>query len=169
MNDGHILIIVIALSIFILMVGYGLFLWLRSLADGNVLKYDKSLKVEQVPGIIKQSVLSVSLQKVPPNKIIVAKSERVRSPFKGEKIIIPKKLGDKFLINDIRVGNVSQLVSSTPNIMDGIPAEAFNPDSLGNEIDMDTVQTAMQIELWISNITNGELDFEAAIMGKELI
>lgn len=81
--------------------------------------------------------------------------------FKPERIVIPATVGPDFTIQDIKVGNVSQLVQSGD-----LPAEGFSQTSFGVEMDMDTVQTSQDFILQVTNISGGARTFRALIIGR---
>lgn len=81
--------------------------------------------------------------------------------FKPERVVIPATVGPDFTIQDIKVGNVSQLVQSGD-----LPAEAFSQTSFGVEMDMDTVQTSQDFIIQVTNISGGARTFRAMIIGK---
>lgn len=81
--------------------------------------------------------------------------------FKPERVFIPATLGPNFTIQDIKVGNVSQLVQSGD-----LPAEAFSQTSFGIEMDMDTVQTSQDFIIQVTNISGGASTFRALILGR---
>lgn len=81
--------------------------------------------------------------------------------FKPERVFIPATIGPDFTIQDIKVGNVSQLVQSGD-----LPAEAFSQTSFGVEMDMDTVQTSQDFIIQVTNISGGARTFRALILGR---
>jgi hypothetical protein len=81
--------------------------------------------------------------------------------FKPERVFIPATIGPNFTIQDIKVGNVSQLVQSGD-----LPAEAFSQTSFGIEMDMDTVQTSQDFIIQVTNISGGASTFRALILGR---
>ncbi len=81
--------------------------------------------------------------------------------FKPERIFVPATVGPDFTIQDIKVGNVSQLVQSGD-----LPAEAFSQTAFGVEMDMDTVQTSQDFIVQVTNISGGARTFRAMILGK---
>lgn len=81
--------------------------------------------------------------------------------FKPERVFIPASVGPDFTIQDIKVGNVSQLVQSGD-----LPAEAFSQTSFGVEMDMDTVQTSQDFIIQVTNISGAARTFRAMILGR---
>lgn len=81
--------------------------------------------------------------------------------FKPERVFIPATIGPDFTIQDIKVGNVSQLVQSGD-----LPAEAFSQTSFGVEMDMDTVQTSQDFIIQVTNISGGARTFRALVLGR---
>lgn len=80
--------------------------------------------------------------------------------FKPRKLIIPASIAPAFVINDIKVGNISQLSSSDP-----VPAEAFVADSVAGDVAFDTAQVSQQITFNVTNISGAPTIFRAAING----
>lgn len=81
--------------------------------------------------------------------------------FKPERIVIPATVGPDFTIQDIKVGNISQLVQSGD-----LPAEGFSQTAFGVEMDMDTVQTSQDFIINVTNISGGARTFRAMILGR---
>lgn len=81
--------------------------------------------------------------------------------FKPVRITIPATIGPDFTIEDIKVGNKSQLAQSG-----SLPAEAFVQTAFGVEMDMDTVQTSQDFVLQLTNISGANRTFRAAIFGR---
>lgn len=81
--------------------------------------------------------------------------------FKPERLFIPATIGPDFVITDIKVGNVSQLVQSG-----SLPAEAFSQTSFGIEMDFDTVQTSQDFIVQVQNISGGARTFRALVLGR---
>jgi hypothetical protein len=81
--------------------------------------------------------------------------------FKPVRITIPATIGPDFTIEDIKVGNRSQMAQSG-----SLPAEAFVQTAFGVEMDMDTVQTSQDFVLQITNISGAARTFRAAIFGR---
>ena len=81
--------------------------------------------------------------------------------FKPIRITIPATIGPDFTIEDVKVGNKSQLAQSG-----SLPAEAFVQTAFGVEMDMDTVQTSQDFVLQVTNISGANRTFRAAIFGR---
>lgn len=81
--------------------------------------------------------------------------------FKPERLFVPATIGPDFVITDIKVGNVSQLVQSG-----SLPAEAFSQTSFGIEMDFDTVQTSQDFIVQVQNISGGARTFRALVLGR---
>lgn len=81
--------------------------------------------------------------------------------FKPVRITIPATIGPDFTIEDIKVGNKSQLAQSG-----SLPAEAFVQTAFGVEMDMDTVQTSQDFVLQLTNISGANRTFRAAVFGR---
>ncbi len=81
--------------------------------------------------------------------------------FRGRKLIVGAALGVAFTIDDIKVGNVSQMAASGSVI-----ADAFLPTATGQDnISMDTCPPGMSISITVTNISAGALTFRGALFG----
>lgn len=81
--------------------------------------------------------------------------------FKPQRVVIPATIAPDFTIEDIKVGNKSQLAQSG-----SLPAEAYTQTSFGVEMDMDTVQTSQDFVIQLTNISGANRTFRAAIFGR---
>jgi hypothetical protein len=81
--------------------------------------------------------------------------------FKPQRVTIPATIAPDFTIEDIKVGNKSQLAQSG-----SLPAEAFTQTSFGVEMDMDTVQTSQDFVIQLTNISGANRTFRAAVFGR---
>lgn len=81
--------------------------------------------------------------------------------FKPIRLTIPATIGPDFTIEDIKVGNKSQLAQSG-----SLPAEAFVQTAFGVEMDMDTVQTSQDFVIQATNISGAARTFRAAVFGR---
>lgn len=81
--------------------------------------------------------------------------------FKPIRVTIPATIGPDFTIEDIKVGNKSQLVQSG-----SLPAEAFVQTAFGVEMDMDTIQTSQDFVIQLTNISGAARTFRAAVFGR---
>lgn len=81
--------------------------------------------------------------------------------FKPQRITIPATIAPDFTIEDIKVGNKSQLAQSG-----SLPAEAFVQNAFDTSMDMDTVQTSQDFVLQLTNISGAARTFRAAVYGR---
>jgi len=81
--------------------------------------------------------------------------------FKPIRITIPATIGPDFTIEDVKVGNKSQLAQSG-----SLPAEAFVQTAFGVEMDMDTIQTSQDFVLQVTNVSGAARTFRAAVFGR---
>lgn len=81
--------------------------------------------------------------------------------FRGERLVIPSDIAGNFVIDDIRVGNKSQLVATG-----AIPARVFNEDGTGVNLSLDTCQVAMDLVVVATNISGAATRFRGSIIGK---
>lgn len=80
--------------------------------------------------------------------------------FRPTRLVIPDTIGVNFTVQDVKVGNKSQLVSSG-----AIPAIAFSQTAFNTPLKMDTCQISMDLIIEVTNITAGPEDFRAAMFG----
>ena len=66
--------------------------------------------------------------------------------FKGKRLVIPSDFAGAVSVNDLKIGNISQLPSSNP-----LPGRAFTEFAVGMEQDFDTAQISQQVSLSITN------------------
>ena len=80
--------------------------------------------------------------------------------FKPMRLLVPATIAPFFVVDDIKVGNVSQLPSSQP-----IPGEAFVQGGFGIGLNLKTVNPAIDLTLIVTNIGGAAADFRAAFFG----
>lgn len=80
--------------------------------------------------------------------------------FKGKRLVIPSDFAGAVLINDLKIGNTSQLPSSNP-----LPGRAFTEFAVGMEQDFDTAQISQQISLSVTNTSGAPITFTALLSG----
>jgi len=86
---------------------------------------------------------------------------RPQVTFRGERLVIPTSVAADFSLNDIKVGNKSQLVNST-----SLPSEMFQENAIGIRLAMDTATVAQDIALSVTNVDPSYAHtFRAAIVG----
>lgn len=81
--------------------------------------------------------------------------------FKPQRLLIPATIAPDFTIEDIKVGNKSQLAQSG-----SLPGEAFVQGAFDAMLDMDTVQTSQDFVLQLTNIAGAARTFRAAVFGR---
>jgi hypothetical protein len=84
--------------------------------------------------------------------------------FKPQRIVIPATIAPNFTIQDIKVGNISQLAQSGD-----LPAEAFVQTLFDGEMDMDTCQTSQDFVIQLTNISGAASTFRAAVYGRAVL
>lgn len=84
--------------------------------------------------------------------------------FKPQRIVIPATIAPNFTIQDIKVGNISQLAQSGD-----LPAEAFVQTLFDGEMDMDTCQTSQDFVIQLTNISGAASQFRAAVYGRAVL
>jgi hypothetical protein len=67
--------------------------------------------------------------------------------FRPDRLSIPLSVSVNFLVNDLKIGKNSMLISAT-----GIPAEAFSHDAAGVGMKMDTAQVSQIISITVTNL-----------------
>ena len=80
--------------------------------------------------------------------------------FKGKRLFIPSDFAGAILVNDLKIGNTSQLPSSNP-----LPGRAFTEFAVGVEQDFDTAQISQQISLSVTNTSGAAVTFTAMLNG----
>src|SRR5271155_3200906 len=88
---------------------------------------------------------------------------QVQMPYRGNRLIVPSSLANDFSVNDIRVGKDSQAISEN-----SIPAAAFSELAVGVNLGLDIAVPGHFVTLSVSNTTNKEKVFAAALVGKGL-
>ena len=81
--------------------------------------------------------------------------------FRGRKLSIPSAIAPSFLIDDLKVGNVSQGAAAG-----SVPAESFVSNATGEDnIQMDTASPGKTISINVTNTSGGALTFRATLFG----
>lgn len=120
---------------------------------------------EQQPGATRRLVLGMSSTGAVASGAVVSITARPQNlAFKPQRIVIPSTIAPDFLITDIKVGNVSQVVQSST-----LPAEAFTQQLFDGMMEMDTVQTSQDFVLQVQNIAGAPRNFNAAVYGLALL
>jgi hypothetical protein len=88
-------------------------------------------------------------------------TQRPQELFRPERIVIPAAIAASFLVNDIKVGNRSQFLSSG-----ALPAATFSETSFGVRLLLDTCQVAMDLALNVTNVSAGAVRFLATMLGR---
>lgn len=87
-------------------------------------------------------------------------TSRPQVPFMPQRVIVPSSISAAFTIDDIKVGNKSQLVSAG-----SIPAAVFSELSVDVELKGDTCGPAVDLILVATNVSGGAVTFRAAVIG----
>jgi len=90
----------------------------------------------------------------------IAVTERPQVPFRPERFIVPSAFAPNFVINDLRIGKNSQLVTAQ-----AVPAQAFQEDATNTPLGLDTAQVSQDITINVSNVSGAPADFRAALIG----
>jgi len=81
--------------------------------------------------------------------------------YRAERLIIPSSIAVGVLINDIKVGNRSQLAAANP-----MPAEAFTEKGWGVDMTLDTADVSQFLSLLLLNTTGAPVTFVALFLGR---
>lgn len=84
--------------------------------------------------------------------------------FKPMRLCVPTTIAPDFVLEDVKVGNVSQFPSANP-----IPCEAFVPGMFGGGLALRTVNPALNLQLTVRNIDTAAHDFRAAFFGISIL
>jgi len=80
--------------------------------------------------------------------------------FKAKRLVIPSDFAGAILVNDLKIGNTSQLPSNNP-----LPGRAFTEFAVGMDQDFDTAQISQQISLNVTNTSGASVSFTALLNG----
>lgn len=83
--------------------------------------------------------------------------------FRAQRLVIPMAVAAVFVIEDIRIGTVSQFASS----VGGIPAEVFSPNAIDSALQLDAAAAGTEIRFRVRYVgpdPNGAR-FTAALIG----
>jgi hypothetical protein len=80
--------------------------------------------------------------------------------FRPERLVIPSDIAFDFGVQDVKVGNTSQLVSGGE-----VPAAIFTEVSIDTHVHFKTAEIGNQISVSVRNKTTGEIEFSAGIIG----
>ncbi|MFZ5895546.1 MAG: hypothetical protein ACOY0T_31100 [Myxococcota bacterium] len=80
--------------------------------------------------------------------------------FRPERLVIPSDAAFDFGVQDVKVGNTSQLVSGGE-----VPAALFTEVSIDTHVHFKTAEIGNQISVSVRNKTTGEIEFSAGIVG----
>ncbi len=120
---------------------------------------------QQKPGASRRLVLGMASSSTIAASALSSITARPQNlAFKPQRIVIPATIAPDFLITDIKVGNVSQMVQSGT-----VPAEAFTQQLFDGMMEMDTVQTSQDFVLAVQNIAGAARSFNAAVYGLALL
>lgn len=77
-----------------------------------------------------------------------------------EKLIVPYRIAPNFVIRNVRIGNVSQM-------MGPLPASLFSPTGLGGMVGMDPVERDIMFAIDLTYTGNDPIaEFQAAVVGQ---
>lgn len=87
-------------------------------------------------------------------------TQRPQIPFRPARLTIPSDIAGSFLVNDMKVGNKSQLAANS-----ALPGRMFQENAVGNNLLLDTASPAIDVVLSVTNISGGAVRFNAGIVG----
>lgn len=119
----------------------------------------KTLVKEQGPSVGRDLVIGFAELAIAAGASASA-TQRPQVVFRPSRIVVPTAVAPNFTIDDIKIGNKSQLVSNG-----SIPAEAFEQNAFGVQMRMDTCGISQDFILDVTNQTAGAEDFRAAAYG----
>lgn len=125
----------------------------RRLRQGQVL-------TQYAPRKGRQLILGFSSTGTVPAATTVDIIQRPQLTFRPERIFIPAAIGANFNVADVRIGKNSQFLSAG-----AVPGAVFSETVFGGRLKMDTCQIAQDIDLRVTNISAGDLNFFAAMIG----
>jgi len=136
----------------------------RALAAATAMKQasDGLIVRQQAPTKARRLVIGMtSSAAITANSLATITARPQSIAFKPQRVVIPSTIAPDFIISDIKVGNKSQLVQSGE-----LPGEAFAPDLVDGEMEMDTVQTSQDFVMVVQNISGASRVFRAAVYGR---
>ncbi len=83
-----------------------------------------------------------------------------QQPFQGNRLLVPSAIAAFFLIQDIKIGNKSQLVSST-----AVSAQGFSEVGVDDNVQLDKAQTSQFITLSVTDTDAVAHRFTATLFG----
>jgi hypothetical protein len=89
---------------------------------------------------------------------------RPQAYYKPTRLVVSLAIMSNFVIRDIKVGNVSQLVNAS-----SLPADMFGPNSFDVELKGDTCQAGFDIVVDVENITLAASRFRGGFIGAALL
>jgi hypothetical protein len=80
--------------------------------------------------------------------------------FRPERLVIPSDVAFDFGVQDVKVGNTSQLVSGGE-----VPAALFTEVSIDTHVHFKTAEIGNQISVSVRNKTTGDIEFSSGVIG----
>jgi len=80
--------------------------------------------------------------------------------FKPTRLVIPSDIAGAIQLNDVKIGQASQLPSSNP-----LPGRMFTEFAVDSCINFDTAQVSQQISLNVTNTSGASVTFTAGLKG----
>jgi hypothetical protein len=81
--------------------------------------------------------------------------------YRAERLIIPRTVAVGLLINDVKVGNRSQLAVANP-----LPAECYTEEAWGTDMMLDTADVSQFISILLLNPTLAAITLNAVFIGR---
>lgn len=120
----------------------------------KVLRYEPPTQSRQYPLGFDSGAAGVAAAT---NVLITSRPQQI---FRPERLILSTAAAPAFLVNDILVGNRSQLVAAG-----ALPGDAFRPDAFGVRLKCDVAKVSQDITLSVTNLTAATQRFNAALIG----
>jgi hypothetical protein len=98
-----------------------------------------------------------------PNTSVAITSRPQNVAFRPERVIIGGNAGN-WIVNDIKVGNRSQFSQSGD-----VPGETFAATTIDSFVSFETVQTAMDFVMLVTNISENAAPFYCSVLGTAAI
>jgi hypothetical protein len=124
----------------------------KAAAGATVVRAERPTESRQLPiGFVSLAVAAGAT---------VTVTTRPQILFRPTRLVIPSLTAPFFTIDDVKVGNKSQLIASG-----SIPAESFSQTAFNTPFKMDTCQISMDLIVETTNVDVAPHDFRATMFG----
>jgi len=129
----------------------------KAIAGGRVITQVAPTKAREWP-------LGFDSEQLAPGGIAAGASLDITSRpqviFRPDRLVVSSSIAGDFLINDIKIGQKSQLINSQ-----ALPASMFSETAFGVRMVMDTAQISQDVVIRVTNISLAASRFNAGIIG----